>query len=116
MLSPAVAKMLDERLSSRKLRHAAIKPKPDDLVFSSPKGLPIDDHRFRARAWKAILEQCRIEYRRPYCIRHSVISHALANGINPIALAEQTGHDKRVLLSTYSMQLSPKAFLWSFEQ
>lgn len=92
MLSPTVAKMLGDR-------HLKLQPKPDDLVFPSPKGLPINDHRFRARAWKTILEQCHIEYRKPYAVRHSAISHALASGANPMDLAEQTGHDKRVLLS-----------------
>jgi integrase len=72
------------------------------LVFPSPKGLAIDDHRFRARVWKSILASCHIEYRKPYTLRHSAISHALANGANPIALAEQTGHDKQVLLETYA--------------
>jgi integrase len=106
-LSPSVAKILGDR-------HTAIKPKPDDLVFPSPKGLPIDDHRFRARAWKAILEQCRIDYRKPYAVRHSVISHALANGANPMDLAEQTGHDKRVLLSTYAHAISNQSLFVEF--
>jgi integrase len=94
-LSPTVRLMLTDRFDR-------LSPQPDDLVFPSPKGLPIDDHRFRARAWKTILESCQIEYRSPYKIRHSAISHALSNGANFIALAEQTGHDKRVLLSTYA--------------
>jgi integrase len=83
-------------------RFERIQPQPNDLVFTSPKGLAIDDHRFRARAWKTILASCQVEYRKPYNLRHSAISHALDRGANPIALAEQTGHDKRVLLSTYA--------------
>jgi integrase len=92
-LPPTVVSMLADR-------HERFKPQPEELVFPSPKGLAIDDHRFRARAWKAVLESCQIEYRSPYKIRHSAISHALSNGANFIALAEQTGHDKRVMLST----------------
>ena len=46
--------------------------------------------------------QLQIEYRSPYKARHSAISHALSNGANFISLANQTGHDKRVLLSTYA--------------
>lgn len=102
MLSPTVATMLRDR-------HEATQPKPDDLVFSSPKGLPIDDHGFRARAWKTILEQCHIEYRKPYAVRHTVISHALGGGANPIDLAEQTGHDSRVLLSTYAHAIAKQS-------
>jgi integrase len=94
-LSPTVRSMLIARFER-------VKPQPNDLVFPSPKGLAINDHRFSARAWKTILESCQIEYRKLYTLRHSAISHALHNGVNPIALAEQTGHDKRVLLSTYA--------------
>jgi integrase len=83
-------------------RFGRLAPQPDDLVFPSPKGLAIDDHNFNRRAWKTVLESCHVEYRRPYNLRHSAISHALHNGANPIALAEQTGHDKRVMLSTYA--------------
>ncbi len=94
-LSPTVRSMLADRRDR-------MNPQPEDLVFPSPKGLAINDHRFRARAWKTILESCQIEYRSPYKIRHSAISHALSNGANFIALAEQTGHDKRVMLDTYA--------------
>jgi integrase len=62
----------------------------------------IYNHQFRARAWKTILASCQSEYRTPNNLRHSAISHALAQGSNPIALAEQTGHDRRILLSTYA--------------
>jgi integrase len=107
MLSPTVAKMLGDRLT-------ALKPKPDDLVFPSPKNFPIDDHNFRNRAWKTILEQCHIEYRRPYCVRHSAISHALASGANPMDLAEQTGHDKRVLLDVYAHAIAKQSLFVEF--
>jgi integrase len=107
MLTPSMAKMLCDR-------HTALKPKPDDLVFSSPKNLPIDDHNFRNRAWKIILEQCHIEYRKPYAVRHSAISHALANGANPMDLSEQTGHNLRVLLSTYAHAIAKQSLFVEF--
>jgi integrase len=84
------------------------------LVFTSPKGLPMNDHRFRARAWKQILEECRIEYRSPYNLRHTTISHTLATGVSPIALAEQTGHDKKVLLSTYAHAIDTRSLFPDF--
>jgi integrase len=95
LLSPTVQATLAARFER-------LQPKPDDLVFPAPRGGAINDQNFRPRAWKQILESCSIEYRRPYALRHSAISHALASGVNPIALAEQTGHDKRVLLDTYA--------------
>jgi integrase len=107
VLSPSIKEIV-------RSRHQLMKPKPDDLVFPSPKGLPMDDHNFRNRAWKTILEQCHIEYRKPYAVRHSAISHALKNGANPIDLAEQTGHDKRVLLSTYAHCINSQSLFVEF--
>ena len=97
-LSPTVRRVLLDR-------HERLNPAPTDLVFPSPKGFSIDDHNFCNRAWKTILTSCQVEYRSPYQIRHSAISQALHQGANPIALAEQTGHDKRVLLSTYAVRI-----------
>nr|WP_238717835.1 site-specific integrase [Petrachloros mirabilis] len=107
VLSPGVAAML-------RSRHKGLNPKPTDLVFPSPKGQPINDHNFRRRAWKNILERCHIEYRKPYAARHSAISHALANGANPIAVAEASGHDKRVLLDTYSHVIENRSVFVEF--
>jgi integrase len=106
-LPPTLQAMLVDRFDR-------IQPQPNDLVFPSPKGLAIDDHRFRARAWKTILESCHIEWRTPYNLRHSAISHALDRGANYIALAEQTGHDKRVMLSTYAHAIEQKCLFVDF--
>jgi integrase len=95
-------------------RYVAIQPDPDDLVFPSPKGGAIDDHNFLNRAWKTILTTAGVEYRKTYAVRHSAISHALANGADPIALAEQTGHDKRVLLSTYAHVIESQSVFVEF--
>ena len=106
-LSPTVRRVLLDR-------HERLNPAPTDLVFPSPKGLSIDDHNFCNRAWKTILASCQIEYRSPYQIRHSAISQALHQGANPIALAEQTGHDKRVLLSTYAHAIGSECLFVDF--
>jgi integrase len=97
-----------------KERCEAIQPKPNDLVFPAPRGGAIDDHNFLNRAWKKVLASVGVEYRKTYAVRHSVISHALANGVNPIALAEQTGHDKRVLLSTYAHVIQSQSVFVEF--
>jgi integrase len=86
-------------LADRKQR---LNPRPEDLVFPAPRGGSIDDHNFCNRAWKKMLASRNIEYRTPYNLRHSAISHALHHGASPVALAEQTGHSVRVLLSTYA--------------
>jgi integrase len=100
-LSPAMRSMLSDRYN-------LMNPQRDELVFPSPKGVAIDDHNFCNRAWRTILASCDVEYRSPYQMRHSAISHALSQGANPIALAEQTGHDKRVMLSTYAHAIEQK--------
>jgi integrase len=82
-------------------RYTRLQPEPDDLVFPNANGLPIDDTAF-IKIWKRILMNCCIDYRSPYQLRHTGISMSLHHGANPIALAEMTGHDKRVMLSTYS--------------
>lgn len=70
-LTPKVAIMPKER--------KPIECNPENLVFPSPSGQPINDHTFRRRAWKTILTKLGIDYRRPYSTRHTAISHALAN-------------------------------------
>jgi integrase len=105
LLNPSMIALLKSRYNAQK---------PDALVFPSPQGKPIDDHNFNRRAWNAIISQLGIEYRKPYAVRHSAISHALANGANPIALAEQTGHDKRVMLETYAHVIAQQSVFTEF--
>lgn len=97
-------------------KYNRLNPQPDDLVFPAPKGSSINDNNFNKRAWTKILISCNIEYRCPYNLRHTAISHALARGVNPIALAEQTGHDKRVLLSTYAHAIVQECLFVDFSK
>ena len=71
-------------------------------VFTSPKGNPIDDHNFRNRAWKSVLSKVGVEYRKPYNTRHTLISHALDRGMNPVEVAQLTGHDVQTLYENYA--------------
>ena len=75
---------------------------PDGLVFPSPKGNAIDDNNFRNRAWKTVLTRLEIDYRKPYSTRHTLVSHALDLGMNPVMVAELTGHDVQVLYRNYA--------------
>jgi integrase len=75
---------------------------PNDLVFVSPNGKAIDDHNFRNRAWKTILTRLGIDYRKPYTTRHTLISHALDTGMNPVVVAQLTGHDVKTLYENYA--------------
>lgn len=90
------------------------KPDPEGLVFKSKKGLPIDDHNFRNRAWVAILEEAGVEYRKPYNTRHTFVSHALEQGMNPLMVAELTGHDVKTLYEDYASCIECKPKLPDF--
>lgn len=85
-------------------------PKDHELVFKAPEGGPINDHNFRNRAWKKCLERAGVEYRKPYITRSTFISHALAAGMNPVDIAELTGHDVETLYREYagSIESTPK--------
>ena len=96
-------------------RHSRLNPEPNDLMFPAPRGGAINDRNFSRRAWKSVLAKCNVQYRRVYAIRHSAISHALAKGANPIAVAEQSGHDKRVLLDSYTHVIDSKSVFQEFE-
>jgi len=92
---------LKEMLWAR--RQANLNAKPDDLVFPSPTGLPIDDHNFRNRAWKTTLEQCGVEYRKPYTTRHTLISHMVAEGVPLAGAAYIAGHlDTTMVMRIYA--------------
>ena len=75
---------------------------PNKLVFPSPQGNAIDDCNFRNRAWKTVLTRLEIDYRKPYTTRHTLVSHALDLGMNPVAVAQLTGHDVQVLFKNYA--------------
>ncbi|MEM6353260.1 MAG: site-specific integrase [Cyanobacteria bacterium P01_D01_bin.14] len=76
--------------------------KPDDLVFTSPTGRPIDDRNFRTRVWKPICEKAGVEYRPPYALRHTFTSHNIEQGLTLIEAASALGHSStRMVSDTY---------------
>jgi integrase len=83
-------------------------PNPDELVFTSPTGKAIDDQNFRNRAWKTVLVRLEINYRKPYNTRHTLISHALDLGMNPVMVAQLTGHDVQTLYEQYAGVVSSR--------
>ena len=54
---------------------------------------------------------CGIEYRLPYNTRLTFISHCLAAGMNPVEVAQMTGHNLRTLLEKYAglIKATPEA-------
>lgn len=75
--------------------------KPDDLIFQW-NGKSINLTNFQKRVWKSILTSENIRYRRPYNCRHSFITNCLKKGINPVHLAEITGHKIKTMFEFYA--------------
>ena len=105
-LTPKMAALLEDRKPAN--------VSPERLVFPAPSGKPINDHTFRRRAWKTIINRLGIDYRKPYATRHTAISHALANGANPLAVAEETGHDPQILFNHYASVIRRSAVMVEF--
>ncbi|MEM1368618.1 MAG: tyrosine-type recombinase/integrase [Cyanobacteria bacterium P01_H01_bin.15] len=81
---------------------------PDSLIFTGPKGAPIQENNFARRAWRKILERLDIDYRKPYYTRHTLVSHALDMGMNPVEVAHLTGHDVQTLYENYAGVVSSR--------
>lgn len=73
-----------------------------DLVFPSAAGTYIDARNFRKRVWVPLLRQAGVPYRKPYNLRRTSVSHALAAGNSPVDVAAQVGNHPRVLYENYA--------------
>jgi integrase len=96
---------LSESVQSMLLQRRPATYRPDDLVFPGRKGKALVDRNFRKRAWIKTLEAAGVAYRKPYIMRHTFISHALAAGVNPMAIAQMTGHDPEILFKHYAADI-----------
>ena len=74
---------------------------PEDFIFTSPKGKFIDQHNFANRAWKSVLEECKIPYRKPYQTRHTYISLCVECHMNSTAIARWTGTSTKMIDNNY---------------
>jgi integrase len=73
--------------------------KPNNLIFTSPTGKPIDDGNFAQRIWKPLLKQAGIPHRPPYNCRHSMASHAIDQGLTLPETAYLLGHKDTTMVS-----------------
>jgi integrase len=79
---------------------------PDDLVFQSPTGKPIDDHNFRNRVFKKVLQELGIKERVLYACRHTFSSRCIDQGITPVQTAFLLGNNAETALRRYTHQLN----------
>jgi integrase len=108
-LSPSISAMLQARRDR-------LKPASDDeLVFKSPEGLPIDDRNFCRRAWKTVLAEVGVKYRKPYTTRKTAITLSLKSGASYIEVAAAAGHDPQTMHKYYSDVIQERSVFVSFE-
>src|SRR5262245_48299923 len=68
-----------------------LRPAPDDFVFTTPTGAPIDKTNFYQREWLPALRAAGVRAR-PFCnARHTYISFLLVAGAKPLFVCRQTG-------------------------
>jgi integrase len=107
-LSPTMTEMLRDR-------HQRMQSQPDDLVFPAPSGKPINTPNFGRRAWASILNECGIEYRKLYSVRHTQGSHAASQpGANHLAIAQALGHSPQIFYKNYASVIEQKSVFVEF--
>jgi Phage integrase family len=66
-------------------------PEANDLVFRTQLGQPINAD-YLAKQFRSILDLAGVPRMRPYDLRHSAATIALAAGVSPQVVSEQLGH------------------------
>ena len=75
------------------MREHKLQPSKSDLVFSTPRGGPLDPDNLNARHFKPLLTAARLPTRiRLYDLRHTWVTLALAGGVSPKTVSEWAGH------------------------
>jgi integrase len=78
----------------------------DDLVFTSPKGMAIDDRMFQNRVFKIVLKELKIRERDLYACRHTFGSRCIEAGLTPVMTAFLMGNNPETALRNYTHQMS----------
>jgi integrase len=94
-------RVLSMNTNLRGLMNALIRGGANDLVFHSARGCQISDCNFR-QVWRKVLDKQGIPYRRPHILRHTLLSHAVEQGMPFTAVAYLAGHSSaKMIVSTY---------------
>ncbi|MCW3074506.1 MAG: hypothetical protein JWP69_1575 [Flaviaesturariibacter sp.] len=89
---------------------------PDDLVFTSPTGVAIDDRMFQKRVFSKVLKELNIEPRNLYACRHTFGSRCIHQGLTPVMTAFLMGNNPETALRNYTHQLDLPKSLPSIER
>jgi integrase len=85
----------------QKVLKEAIARTPNQLLFPGIEGGLIDSKGFR-KTWRAVLKELRIDYRKPYQMRHSFITLCLEAGVNVKDVAKMVGNSPEVIYRHYA--------------
>lgn len=84
-------------------RQTQHRTQPDDFVFCSRSGTPLEDRNVANRIWYPLLKLLCLEARKPYQSRHTTATLWLAAGESPEWIARQLGHSStQMLFRVYS--------------
>jgi integrase len=81
---------------------ASLSVDPEDYLFTTPEGTPIDESNFYKREWKPILRAKNIRPRPFYNTRHSYVSFLYSIGAKSGFISSQTGDSMKTLESDYA--------------
>ena len=84
-------------------KHIPLHVNPEDYVFTTPQGTPIDEENFYRREWLPLLRRAPLIRPRPfYNTRHSYSSFLITIGAKPAFVSSQTGDSIRTLEKHYA--------------
>jgi integrase len=93
-----IPKFLVEELAS----HISAFPSESDLIFSMPRGGPLDYSRFRARYWNPAVVTSVGSPCTPHNLRHTHVAMLIAQGESPRYIADRLGHEStRTVFDVY---------------
>lgn len=83
-------------------------PDPDQLVFTSKRGYPINDGIFRRNYWKRACKLAEVPYRPPYTARHTLISYGIeSKGWSLPQAAQVAGDAVSTIVNNYAHAIKP---------
>lgn len=75
--------------------------RPTDPVFTSPRGMRVNEWNWRKTVWIPSLRAAGIEYVRPYVMRHTMASWLIQAGMSKEKIAKLLGHSTTGLVDRY---------------
>ncbi len=101
-LSQDVLKVLEQRREEQVIERSITHSwKPNDLIFCSTVGTPVNTHNFR-RTYRRLVERAEVPMIRVHDLRHTYITLARDAGIDAEVVANRVGQDVRVTMQIYS--------------